>query len=220
MANVFGPPPPNVILHNVSWKTYECLLKDFENRSAPRFTYDQGALQIMSPLPEHEHRNRVLASLIEEIADEWGWDFANLGSTTFRSEASRRGFEPDSCFYFGENAVRIRSIGREFDQARDPAPDLVIEIDITSPSLPRFPLYAQMGVPEVWRDDSAAVELFGTTSEQEYVLLDESRALPGLTGNVLTRFVQDGLTRARPEWLRTVRAWARTAQTGSHHEPA
>lgn len=218
MAKILVADPPNVILHNVSWKTYECLLKDFESRGAPRFTYDQGALQIMSPLPEHEHRNRVLASLIEEIADEWGWDFANFGSTTFRSEASRRGFEPDSCFYFGENAARIRSIGREFDEARDPAPDLVIEIDITSPSLPRFPLYAQMGVPEVWRDDGEAVELFGLSSGQEYAPLTESRALPGLTGNVLTRFVQDGLTLARPEWLRTVRAWARTAPAENDHE--
>jgi hypothetical protein len=29
------------ILNNVSWKTYECLLKDYEN-SSPRFTYDRG----------------------------------------------------------------------------------------------------------------------------------------------------------------------------------
>ena len=73
MAKISIADPPSVILHHVSWKTYECLLKDFESRSVPRFAYDRGTLQIMSPLPEHEHRNRVLASLIEEIADEWGF---------------------------------------------------------------------------------------------------------------------------------------------------
>jgi Uma2 family endonuclease len=199
MAKVFGPYASNVLLYDVSWKTYECLLADLESRSAPRLAYDRGTLQIMSPLPEHELRNRTLALLVEVLAEEWNLDVQNLGSTTFRSEASRRGFEPDTCFYFGENAVRIRSIGREFDQRRDPAPDLVIEINITSPSPPRFPLYAQMSVPEVWRDDGDVVELFELTGGQEHAPLTESRALPGLTGDVLTRFVQDGLTLARPE---------------------
>lgn len=215
MAKVFGPQASNVLLCDVSWKTYECLLADLESRSAPRLAYDRGTLQIMNALPEHEHRNRVLASLIEEIADEWSGDFANFGSTTFRSEASRRGFEPDSCFYFGENAARIRSIEREFDERREPAPDLVIEIDITSPSLPRFPLYAQMGVSEVWRDDSEVVEIFGRAGGQDYAPLTESRALPGLTGDPLTRFLANGLALTRPEWLRAVRAWARGAQQHS-----
>jgi Uma2 family endonuclease len=31
--------------------------------------------------------------------------------------------------------------------------DLVIEIDITSHSINKIPIYAQMGVPEVWRYD-------------------------------------------------------------------
>jgi len=216
MAKVFGPQPPNVLVYDVSWKTYECLLADLENRSAPRLTYDRGTLQIMSPLPEHELRNRTLALLVEVLTEEWNQDIQNLGSTTFRSESSQRGFEPDSCFYFGENAVRIRSIGREFDETRDPAPDLVIEIDITSPSLPRFPLYAQMRVPEVWRDDGRTVEMFTLTEGgQEYTMQPQSRALPGLTSALLTRFLADGLTLARPEWRRAVRAWARAAQRHS-----
>ena len=33
------------------------------------------------------------------------------------------------------------------DPAVDPPPDLVIEIDITDPSLNKLPIYAQMGVP-------------------------------------------------------------------------
>jgi Uma2 family endonuclease len=32
----------------------------------------------------------------------------------------------------------------------------VIEIDVTSPSLDKLPLYAQIGVPEVWRDTGDA----------------------------------------------------------------
>ena len=31
-----------IVLHNISWETYERLLADHENASAPRFTYDHG----------------------------------------------------------------------------------------------------------------------------------------------------------------------------------
>jgi hypothetical protein len=43
----------------------------------------------------------------------------------------------------------------ELDLTVDPPPDLVIEIDMTSPSLPKFPIFAQSGVPEVWRADGS-----------------------------------------------------------------
>jgi Uma2 family endonuclease len=43
-----------VILHNVRWETYERLLAEQESGSAPRFTYDRGELEIMSPSTEHE----------------------------------------------------------------------------------------------------------------------------------------------------------------------
>ena len=207
-------PGQNVILHNVSWRTYECLLKDFENSSAPRFTYDRGTLEIMSPLPEHEHRNDVLASLVKEIANEWGWDCVNLGSTTFKRQDTLRGFEPDSCFYFEDNAGRIRSVGRQVDLVRDPAPDLVIEIDITSPSLPKLPL-AQIGVPEVWRDTGETVEILGLVDGREYAPRTESRALGGLTSELLSHLLVDGLMLPRPAWLRTVRDWARRHAQGT-----
>src|SRR5947209_15786668 len=88
-----------VVLRSVSWDTYERLLADHRDSSAPRFTYDRGALEIMSPLPEHEKYNRAIAALVEVVAEARGLDFENLGSTTFRRDDLQRGFEPDSCFY-------------------------------------------------------------------------------------------------------------------------
>ncbi len=38
--------------------------------------------------------------------------------------------------------------------------DLIIEIDITSPSLNKFPVCADIGVLEVWRYDGTRVTLF------------------------------------------------------------
>ena len=36
-----------VILHGISWETYEQLLSDFQDSHAAHFTYDRGALEIM-----------------------------------------------------------------------------------------------------------------------------------------------------------------------------
>ena len=56
-----------MILNDVSWQTYECLLRDHENKSSPRFAYNNGVLEIMSPLIPHERTNRNVARLVEII---------------------------------------------------------------------------------------------------------------------------------------------------------
>src|SRR2546423_8701012 len=111
MATVLPPPEQTVVLRNVSWQTYERLLSDNQDSSAPRFTYDRGTLEIMSPLAEHEEINRALASLVENVAVEWRMSFRNLGSTTFKREDLVRRFEPDSCFYL-QNTARDQGKSR------------------------------------------------------------------------------------------------------------
>jgi Uma2 family endonuclease len=93
-----------VILHNVRWETYERLLAKQESSSAPRFTYDRGELEIMSPSTEHEEYNRTVALLVEIFAVEAGLDVRNIGSMTFQREDVGRGFEPESCFYVQSEA--------------------------------------------------------------------------------------------------------------------
>ena len=58
-----------MVLHNISWQTYEALLADHRDASSPRFTYDRGVLEIMSPLRRHEQLNRTIATLIEVVAE-------------------------------------------------------------------------------------------------------------------------------------------------------
>ena len=76
-----------MVLHDIGWNTYERLLADHENHSAPRFTYDRGELEIMSPSPEHEALNRSIALLVEFLAAELGVDVYDLGSTTSRTRS-------------------------------------------------------------------------------------------------------------------------------------
>ena len=90
------------------------------------------------------------------------------------------------------NEEAIRGKGR-IDLTVDPPPDLVIEVDITSPSLDRLPIYARLGVPEVWRYDGPA----------------RSAALRPLTSEILSRFVEESKTLEHRDWTRKVREWAR-----------
>lgn len=202
METIKSPAEQRVLLNNVSWETYERLLEDHRDRSAPRFTYDRGMLEIVSPSPEHEAYNRSVALLVESLAEELGIDVYDLGSTTFRRADIECGFEPDSCFYI-QNEGRIRGKSR-IDLTVDPPPDLVIEIDITSPSINKLPIYVQIGVPEVWRYDGEKLEIF-KLGDEGYVEVPESTALPTLKSSTLSELVRRSKSTRRTIWLKEVR---------------
>jgi Uma2 family endonuclease len=209
MATVVNPPEhtvQKVILQGVSWETYERLLADFEESHAAHFTYDRGVLEIMVLSTEHERLNRTIALLIEMVAAEIGIDVDNVGSNTLKREDLARGFEPDTCFYI-QNAERVSGKAR-IDLMVDPPPDLVVAIDITHPSLDKLPIYAAVGVPEVWRYDGKALTIY-TLEGESYRVPEESMSLPGVTSVQLSRFIEDSKTMKRTAWLQSIRDWAR-----------
>lgn len=194
------------VLRQVSWETYESLLTDYADASSPRFTYSEGVLEIMSPPIEHERANRILAAVAELVAEEIEIEFESLGSSTFRRQDLDRGAEPDSCFYI-QNLEFIR--GKEkIDLTVDPPPDLVIEIEITSPALPKLPVYARLGVPEIWLYDGHAPRILRLSGDQ-YIDRDRSEVLPTLTRQVLSNFLDQSKALTTLAWRRMVRTWAR-----------
>jgi Uma2 family endonuclease len=199
-------PAPRVVLYGISWETYERLLEDLADRSAPHLTFDQGVLEIMSPTPEHEEYNRTLASLVEVVTEELNVNLRRLGSMTIKRQDLLKGFEPDSCFYI-QSVARIRG-KRRIDLTQDPPPDLIIEIDVTSSSLDRFAIFARIGVPEVWRYDGSRTQIF-TLAGDQYVEGRQSVALPLLTSTVLTQFLEESLELDSTQWLRRLREWVR-----------
>lgn len=211
MTTVIEPPSltkdltEGVLLHNISWATYESLLRDHPDAASPRFTYDRGDLLIMVTSSRHEKINRTLSLLIELLADEFNIESSAFGSTTYKRKDLQRGFEPDSCFYF-KNEARMR--GRDtLDLSKDPPPDLVIEIEVSRPSLYKLPIFAAFGVPEVWRFDGNAVS-FLVLQNAEYRKVDTSLALPLVNHEAITELLLEGLKIGRLEWTKKVRAWA------------
>jgi Uma2 family endonuclease len=200
------PGEERMILHNVSWASYESLLADFANQGSPRLTYDQGTLEIMILLPEHEKINRTIASIVEVLAEELNIDILDLGSTTFTREELKRGFEPDSCFYF--KAAALMRSKQEIDLKIDPAPELVIEVDITSGSLKKLPIYAKMGVSEIWRYDGKRLAIH-ILFQENYNKSNHSLIFPFITGDKLTEFIEQSETMTKPEFLKSLRKWIR-----------
>ena len=202
MSVVTGRPSTDrVILRDVSWETYERLLEDLKSRSSPRIAYDQGVLEIISPHFEHEGANLVLAAIVDIALEELNFDFAPAGSTTFKREALKRGFEPDSSFYI-RNAERVRG-KKKLDMEVDPPPDLLIEIDLTNDSLDKFPLYAALGVQEVWRyEDTLEIWIL---DQDRYVQRHASAAIPILNDKLICDFMESSITMKRPAWLRQTR---------------
>jgi Uma2 family endonuclease len=213
MATVLRAPDQRVLLDNISWDLYERLLAANRDRSVPRFTYDRGQLEIMSPSAEHEQLKETITLLVNVVAEEMGVNTEGFGSTTFRRADSARGFEPDACFYLA-NLAHVKG-KTELDLQLDPPPDLVIEIDITSSSLDKLAIFAHVGVPEVWRYDGSRGRILRLEGSA-YVEHEESAVLPGVTGTVMARFLDDNRTLERLTWLRRVRAWARTRREEDH----
>ena len=108
----------NVIIHDVSWETYRRLNEEHGPHGGTKFTFNEGTMQIMVMGYEHERLNRLIASLIEAIAEEWGRDFENAGSNTFQREDLEKGFEPGSCFYLRQPAA-IRGKKRSDAKQKD-----------------------------------------------------------------------------------------------------
>jgi Uma2 family endonuclease len=206
LATLTSAPEQRIVLHGVTWETFERLLADQADRSAPRFAYDRGDLENVSPSAEHEIVNRTLALLVELVASELGIEVLDVGSMTCKRRDLQRGFEPDSSFYV-QNEDRVRG-KTQIDIALDPPPDLVIEIDITHGTIAKLPIFAAVGVPEVWRwDGNRALILH--LAENEYHDAVRSQSLPVLTSEDLTALLHESFSMRRTAWTHHVREWTR-----------
>jgi Uma2 family endonuclease len=178
--------PNRVVLGNISWQSYQSLVKDFEAEPRMRLTYDRGTLEILMPLDPHETYKKLLGRLIEAATEELELEIRSLGSRTCYQEDLAQGLEPDQCYYI-QNEALVRDV-EQIDLTRLPPPDLAVEIDITSSSMNRFAIYASLGVSEVWRYDGRSLSIHQLRNGH-YVDGDRSAALPVLTAADVNRFL-------------------------------
>ena len=197
-------------LQDVSWDAYEYLLTQMEShRPGHRLSYDCGRLIIVSPSTEHERYKEFAHILIFILSEEMGLTIEPAGATTFKSKLLKKGLEPDTCVYV-QNAARI--IGkRRIKLDEDPPPDVAVEIDMSNDSIDKFPIYAAIGVPEIWRYDGKAARFYKLAGEN-YEVMQESIAFPGFTAQVFGQYLErstvEGYTAAAKAFRQMLRSRA------------
>lgn len=200
-------PTAGVLLKNISWQTYEYLLQDLAEQPGVRLTYDQGTLEIMTPLDPHEKYKKLLGRFVETLSEELDTDICSLGSRTCKREDLARGLEPDQCFYIqNEDLVWNKE---QIDLNEDPPPDLVIEIDIASSSINRLNLYESLGIPEVWRYNGTHLIIY-KLEEQKYVECNVSPTFPFLSQAEIERFLELRKITKEKALLRLFREWVKS----------
>ena len=193
-----------LVLYGIEWETYRRLRDelDADDQSNIRLTYDEGRLAFgNNRLPIQCERERLLSAIVEIIAEESERDFVGRGNTTFQRPDRGLGGELDVSFCF---------------QVRDALPqelDLVIEVELISPSVNRQKLYAALNIREMWQDNGQSVRIFALDAIRGvYNVASASPLFSCLDAAALTQFVEDGLAQRSTAWRREMRHWARDHQ--------
>jgi Uma2 family endonuclease len=211
-------------LRNVDWATY-CKLRDDPSNDHVRMNYLDGTLTLMSPDPIHEEAADLLALVVRGTAAGSGLAIKGVRSTTLRRGTAPdkgSGKDPDNAFYIGPHVEpmtsfrKLRKTGQgpraKLDLNVDRPPDLAIEIDNTRDSETSLPIYARLGVPEVWRYDVSNDRLQFLRLEGEgFVEIERSIALPKLTPALVIQALDqlDAMVRYdEVAYLDQIRAWA------------
>ncbi|WGV26442.1 Uma2 family endonuclease [Halotia branconii] len=200
------PPGQRVLLRDVSWQEFELILDELGEHRSTRVTYNNGILEIITPLPEHKDDKEIISDLIKVLLEELDIEFRSLGSTTYKKQSMLKGIEPDQCFYI-QNELAIRGKKR-LDLTVDPPPDLALEIDITSRTHPD--IYQALGVPELWRFEQSSLQI-NVLQDGEYIETQTSALFPSLPlKEVIPRYLEQSKTMGRNAVIKAFRQWLKT----------
>ncbi|TWT86796.1 hypothetical protein Mal64_36260 [Pseudobythopirellula maris] len=181
-----------LVLEGVSWQTYERFLAGVGDERV-FVSYDRGLMEIeMSPGHPHERGIDLLVGLIHSIRLLRGVAIEGGGSTTHRRDDLEKGVEPDACYWIANEKV-MRGV-EELDLTKHPAPDLVIEVDVTSRSVDRLGIYAALGVPEIWLLAEGVVSILLLDESRSYAESTNSKSFDFVNSRALTQAVNDSKT--------------------------
>ena len=148
-----------------SWAAYERILDRRGDHFAPRISYLDGDVEIMSASRDHEQIESYISRLLGTWCMDREIEFMPLGSWTLTDESKRSGVEADECFVFGT-------------KKRD-RPHLAIEVEWTPGGIDKLAIHERLGIEEVWYWRKGAINVYVLTAGK-LVPADRSRILPEL----------------------------------------
>ena len=191
-----------IVLENVSWEIFVALA-DERRGSVPRFSYNEGVLEMMSPKRKHENISCLLGRMIEAYSEIRGIEILSVASVTVKRSDLKKAYEADESYYV-TNSDKVLA-KEELDFEVDPPPDLVIEVELTASAIDKLELFAAMQVREVWRHDGTSVQFY-RLSNGRYDCIAESTELPGLSSDLINRYLDQRLQAGETTWIRAFRS--------------
>ena len=195
------------VLRGITWPTYQSLRDAPENYHV-RMTYDRGDLEIISPSKSHGRYAYFIGRLIDVWTEELNIDVQSCRTMTFKRENLDRGLEPDNCYYV-EHEPQVRQKA-ELDLTTDPPPDLAIEVEVSPPAIDKMPIYAAYGVPELWRFDGEAIEVYQLSAAGQYEPREGSICFPRFLIAQVVKVLRQVNTASETALVRSFRDWVRT----------
>lgn len=192
-----------ILLNNIPWDLYETFIDDFAEKPGWKLAYNGGTLEIMPPTPEHEEYSFSFHNFVLAYCEHFNIELEGRRSTTFRSKSLDKGVEPDECYYI-QSVDKI--IGEDIAAKEFPVPDVAVEVDISTESLDKFPIYSELKVSEVWifnREKLTFYELRGGNYHQ----IENSLSMPKMNSKDLLKFLKLSNKKGQTSALREFRKW-------------
>ncbi|MDF5726866.1 MAG: Uma2 family endonuclease [Rhizonema sp. PD38] len=209
MVIISTPGETRTTLENISWQTFKTMLAEMGSERKNRLAYDDGIIEIMSPLMPHENSNRVIEVFVGVLCEELGLEIKRAGSLTLTREDVERGSEPDSSYYIqNESLVRNKE---NIDLSEDPPPDLVLEVEYSRPKIDKLRLYASLGVPEFWRYNDSVLRVY-RLYDKEYSEVQLSPTFFPVPVTEIPRFIQETRNTGEMATTRAFRHWVRNCK--------
>jgi Uma2 family endonuclease len=169
------PPGSRVMLRGISWEGYLQIDSAIGERSGVRLLYLNGDLEIMSPASrQHETPKERISDLLFVYFDRMNVDYIPMGNATLRNADRSAGGEPDLSYCIG---------------AEKAAPDLCIEVVVSSGGIDKLDFYKRFAIPEVWFWQNNTLTIY-TLDNEQYTPSSTSRLLPRLNVALFSDCVQ------------------------------
>lgn len=195
-----------VLLHGISWEE-DCRLRDDPENRGVRMYYGDGELLLMTTGSLHERLSYVLGLLLLVWSEHSDTRVMCFGRWTLKQDLKKKGLEADNCYHVRH--VPYIQQKKHLDLTVDPAPDLAIEVDITTHSDLKLAIHAALGVPEVWIWAGSAIDV-RRLNEGEYEPQTGSVEVPDFPFDMAASFAVDHLMDDEITVMRTFRETLQT----------
>ncbi len=196
-----------VLLYNVSWQLFQYMLTELGENRSTRLAYDDGTLEIMTPLLPHEHYKRLIEKMIDCLVEELNLNLKSIGSMTCKRNEIAKGLEPDSGFYI-QNEQLVRH-SKQIDLNQDPPPDLMLEMDFSNSSLNKMSIYLSLEVPELWQYIRGELHIYQLQAGK-YIPLHYSPTFANLPlADEIPQFLEQSNQIGEVQMIRNFRNWVK-----------